>query len=105
MRRLISQLGNRAMGFFVPTGRHRGGRPLTPHPSAPARLRPLISPTVQAWYEPIDGTTTRLVRPYLTAHERDEEARVQRRRDDTLRSATHRIDRNAHDIHAQLEAA
>lgn len=105
MRRLISQLGNRARGFFVPTGRHRGGRPLTPHPSTPARLRPLISPTVQAWYEPIDGTTTRLVRPYLTVYERDEEARLQRRRDDTLWSVTHRIDLNTRGIHAQLEAA
>ncbi|WP_158708320.1 MULTISPECIES: hypothetical protein [unclassified Streptomyces] len=29
--------------------------------------RPAIAPTVRAWYEPIDGSATRLVRPYLTA--------------------------------------
>ncbi|WP_030899557.1 hypothetical protein [Streptomyces sp. NRRL S-474] len=37
--------------------RRQVARPASPHPA----------PTVRAWYEPIDGSATRLVRPYLTA--------------------------------------
>lgn len=64
-----------------------------------------LAPTVQAWYEPIDGTTTRLVRPYLAAYEREEKVRLQRLRRDTLWCATYGVDLDTRDIHARLEAA
>ncbi|GCB48611.1 hypothetical protein SNL152K_5937 [Streptomyces sp. NL15-2K] len=66
---------------------------------------PHIASTVQAWYEPIDGSTTLLVRPYLTAHEREEKARLQRLRRDTLWLATYGVDLDTRDIHAWLGAA
>ncbi|MFH9982849.1 hypothetical protein ACH4ND_27125 [Streptomyces sp. NPDC017179] len=54
--------------------------------------RPLPAPTVRHWYEPIDGATTLLVRPYLTAHDREERARTQRLRRDVLWCATYGVD-------------
>ncbi|QFX83456.1 hypothetical protein GEV49_23050 [Streptomyces sp. SYP-A7193] len=61
--------------------------------------------TVRHWHEPIDGTSTRLVRPYLTAYERDEKARVQRLRRDVLWCATYGVDLDSRDIHACQAAA
>ncbi|WP_215457982.1 hypothetical protein [Streptomyces sp. ATCC 21386] len=72
-------------------------------PPQPSR-RPLIAPTVQAWYEPIDGASTHLVRPYLAAHEREENARIQRLRRDALWCATYGVDLDRRDIHAWLGA-
>ncbi|MBA2808655.1 hypothetical protein E0500_014925 [Streptomyces sp. KM273126] len=67
--------------------------------------RPALAPTVRRWYEPVDGTSTPLVRPYLQAHEREEEARIQRLRRDSLRCATYGLDLDTHDIHSHLGAA
>jgi hypothetical protein len=67
--------------------------------------RPRVASTVRAWYEPIDGSATPLVRPYLTAYEREEKARLQRLRRDTLWLATYGVDLDSRDIHACLGAA
>ncbi|MDX2825419.1 hypothetical protein PV416_31170 [Streptomyces ipomoeae] len=107
MRRLFRQIACWLRVFTVPTGRHRARFRPGPHPpqeSQPGPLRALIAPTVQAWYEPIDGASTRLVRPYLAAHEREEKARIQRLRRDTLWCATYGVDLDNRDIHAWLEA-
>jgi hypothetical protein len=66
---------------------------------------PLPAPTVRAWYEPIDGSATPLVRPYLTAHECEEKARPQRLRRDTLRLAAYGVGLDTRDIHACLREA
>ncbi|WP_245936331.1 hypothetical protein [Streptomyces cahuitamycinicus] len=66
---------------------------------------PAIAPTVRAWYEPIDGSATPLVRPYLTAHEREEKARLQRLRRGPLRLAAYGVDLDTRDIHACLREA
>ncbi|WP_345593685.1 hypothetical protein [Streptomyces marokkonensis] len=63
------------------------------------------SPTVRHWHTPIDGASSPLVRPYLTAYERDEKARVQRLRRDVLWCATYGVDLDTRDIHAWLGAA
>ncbi|MFI1730194.1 hypothetical protein ACH40E_13345 [Streptomyces acidicola] len=67
--------------------------------------RPVPAATVRHWYEPIDGTSTPLVRPYLRAYEREEKARVQRLRRDSLWCATYGVDLDTRDIHAHLGAA
>ncbi|MBC9727313.1 hypothetical protein H8R17_21355 [Streptomyces sp. TRM68367] len=67
--------------------------------------RTALAPTVRPWYDPIDGASTPLVRPYLTAHEREEKARIQRLRRDILWCATYRVDLDTRDIHAFLGAA
>jgi hypothetical protein len=112
MRRLISQLAYWVRLFAGPTGRHRASclpsrgqpprasRPVTLHPALPR-----LAPTVRHWHTPIDGTSTPLVRPYLTAHEREEKARLQRLRRDTLWCATYGVDLDVRDIHAVLGAA
>ncbi|QMV12452.1 hypothetical protein GJU35_21715 [Streptomyces lincolnensis] len=66
-----------------------------------------MAPTVRPWYEPLDGAESPLIRPYLTAHEREEgeKARLQRLRRDTLWCATYGIDLDTRDIHAVLGAA
>ncbi|GAA2597713.1 hypothetical protein GCM10010304_51010 [Streptomyces roseoviolaceus] len=66
---------------------------------------PLPAPTVRAWYEPIDGSATPLVRPYLTAYEREEKARLQRLRRDTLWLAAYAVDLDNRDVHACLREA
>ena len=108
MRRLIQQLADWVWTFITPTGRHRAECPPAPSPpmrSVSAPLRAAIAPTVRAWYEPIDGTSTRLVRPYLTAHESEEKARLQRLRRDILWCATYGVDLDTRDIHACLRVA
>ncbi|EKX65761.1 hypothetical protein Sipo8835_03445 [Streptomyces ipomoeae] len=102
----IRRLMDWARAFIAPAGRHRIGRLPSPSPPSPPHPvhRPLIAPTVQPWYEPIDGASTRLVRPYLAAHEREEKARIQRLRRDTLWCATYGVDLDNRDIHAWLEA-
>ncbi|MER6011148.1 hypothetical protein [Streptomyces bluensis] len=67
--------------------------------------RPALAPTVHRWYEPIDGTSTPLVRPYLQAYEREEKSGIQRLRRDTLWCATYGLDLDTRDIHAHLGAA
>ncbi|CAM5547317.1 hypothetical protein SALBM311S_08249 [Streptomyces alboniger] len=107
MRRLIRRLAEWTTLLFKATGR------LEEHLSQPTHLRaahpvlprPAIAPTVRLWYTPIDGASTPLVRPYLTAHEREEKARLQRLRRDTLWCATYGVDLDTRDIHACLGAA
>ncbi|MPY55130.1 hypothetical protein FPZ41_43925 [Streptomyces sp. K1PN6] len=70
-----------------------------------AQPHPVIAPTVRPWYEPIDSTSTPLVRPYLRACEREEKARIQRLRRDALWCATYGVDLDTRDIHAHLGAA
>ncbi|MGW2380758.1 hypothetical protein [Streptomyces sp. YU58] len=67
--------------------------------------RSAIAPTVRRWYKPIDGSEGLLVRPYLTAYEHEEKARLQRLRRDTLWCATYGVDLDTRDIHAVLGAA
>ncbi|UIX34693.1 hypothetical protein [Streptomyces sp. GQFP] len=64
-----------------------------------------VAPTVRAWYEPIDGADVVLVRPYLTAYEYEETARLQRLRRDTPWFAAYGVDLDARDIHRRLEFA
>ncbi|MFF8608985.1 hypothetical protein ACF06X_23930 [Streptomyces sp. NPDC015346] len=95
MRTFVAQLCARARSLLTPTGRHRVG-PIGPEPPQPqARLRP--APTVRAWYAPIDGATTALVRPYLHAYEREEAVRLQRRV--TLLAAVYGFDLDTRVIH------
>ncbi|MER7961739.1 hypothetical protein [Streptomyces ardesiacus] len=70
--------------------------------AAPSRFR---ASAARHWNEPIDGTSTPLVRPYLTAYERDEKARIQRLRRDILWCATYGVDLDTRDIHAHPEVA
>ncbi|MFI0238243.1 hypothetical protein [Streptomyces sp. NPDC016845] len=55
--------------FLHPTGRHRLRTDPPSTPYEPPPLTPRLAATVRAWYTLIDGTSTRLVRPYLVAHE------------------------------------
>ncbi|WP_200309609.1 hypothetical protein [Streptomyces adelaidensis] len=99
--------------LIAPSGRHRAARrPLDvplPSLSEPVRQcrhpRCTLAPTVQAWYEPIDGASTGLVRPYLAAHEREEKARIQRLRRYILWCAMYGVDLDNRNIHAGLGAA
>ncbi|MGX4691705.1 hypothetical protein [Streptomyces sp. JNUCC 63] len=73
-----------------------------PRTSNPGPSRTVPAFTVRRWYEPIDGAATVLVRPYLTAYEREEKARIQRLRRDALWCATYGVDLDTRDIHACL---
>ncbi len=106
-RFLIRWLG----AVVLPSGRHRARRPPKVRPvdmpagapaAAPSRFR---ASAARHWNEPIDGTSTPLVRPYLTAYERDEKARIQRLRRDILWCATYGVDLDIRDIHARPEVA
>jgi hypothetical protein len=109
--RFIARLVSRVWGSTASSGRRPGGGPLA-H-GVPAALRsetlvlprPPLAPTARPWYDPIDGTSTPLVRPYLTAYEHEEKARLQRLRRDTLWCATYDVDLDTRDIHAVLGAA
>jgi hypothetical protein len=77
MSRLMRKLIRRPVrGSNAPSGRHRAGRRPTTHDTLRARQPESVpsystpAPTVRHWYEPLDGAANRLVRPYLTAHER-----------------------------------
>ncbi|MEV6587606.1 hypothetical protein [Streptomyces acidicola] len=91
MRRLVRPLADWASAFIAPAVRDREPPPLprSSPPLPPTPLHTSLASTVRIWYEPIDGTATALVRPYLTAYEREEKARVQRLRRDSLRLATY----------------
>ncbi|WP_405537719.1 hypothetical protein OG787_33595 [Streptomyces sp. NBC_00075] len=81
---------------------------LAPHTPACTPFKPPgipIAPTVRGWYEPIDGAAAVLVRPYLTAHEHEETARLQRLRPDTPWFAAYGVGPNTGDIHRWLGAA
>ncbi|MEU9637320.1 hypothetical protein AB0D80_23530 [Streptomyces tendae] len=106
VRRLISQIADwlrlfrRAPAWQQPS-RLQGSSPASEHAPRPSRT----APTVRCWYEPIDGAATRLVRPYLTAYEQEEMARIQRLRRDILWCATYGVDLDTRDIHACPAAA
>lgn len=107
MRRLISRLTERLRTFCGPPARQRS-QPLAIHrpPSVSKHVQPSTpAPATRWWNEPIDGTSTPLVRPYLTAYERDEKARIQRLRRDILWCATYGVDLDTRDIHARPEVA
>ncbi|WP_326753186.1 hypothetical protein OH738_23680 [Streptomyces hirsutus] len=85
MPNLIHRITHRLSLLFGPgTGtrragasRHRAQRPT--HLTAPAPRLPLLrSPYCRHF--PLDGTASRLVRPYLTAHEQERALRWHRRR-------------------------
>ncbi len=93
-------------------GRHRVGRRPGARPvdisagaSAVAALPFRASTAGRHWHEPIDGLSTPLVRPYLTAYEHDEKARIQRLRRDILWCATYGVDLDTRDIHAYPAAS
>ncbi|MCD7440418.1 hypothetical protein K4B79_19600 [Streptomyces lincolnensis] len=113
----ISRVLHRIRALFTPRGKHRiralpsRVKPLreladSVHRTAPtSRRTPAIAPTVRPWYEPIDGAESPLVRPYLTAYEHEEKARLQRLRRDTLWCAAYGVDLDTRDIHAVLGGA
>ncbi|MGW3644950.1 hypothetical protein [Streptomyces sp. NPDC000878] len=112
MSGLIASFARLLRGFTAPSGHcHRIGQSLpVPHRRTPVytRFKPpgiAVAPTVRPWYEPIDGTTTVLVRPYLAAYEHEETARLQRLRRDTPWFAAYGVDLDALDVHRQLEVA
>lgn len=119
MAHTIARTLDRVRTLFHPRGKHRVKAALPPRPDrwrwATEGIEPAtplsdhsqakIAPTVRLWYTPIDGASTPLVRPYLTAHEREEKVRLQRLRRDTLWCATYGVDLDTRDIHACLGAA
>ncbi|GAB2791673.1 hypothetical protein GCM10027073_24930 [Streptomyces chlorus] len=89
MQDLIHRIAHWLSLLFGPgTGAHRAGVPrhraqrpphLTPHLTAPAPHLPLLhSPYCR--HLPLDGAASRLVRPYLAAHEQEQALRRNRRR-------------------------
>lgn len=85
------------------TGTHRAGDP-RPCPR-PADSLPLpLHRSPYCLHLPLDGTESRLVRPYLAAHEQ-EEARRRRRRLALVLAADFGIDLDQHVIGAERAAA
>lgn len=108
MRRLIKKLTAWAQAFLAPAGRHRAvclPLPRPPQVLQIPRPRTSIAETVRAWHEPIDGTTTAIVRPYLATYECDEKAHLQRLGLDALGHATYDVAPDPQDIDSQLRAA
>jgi hypothetical protein len=97
--------------FTRTSGRRQANRRSVPQPpfdppdQQPVSIRPVPASAVRTWDTPIDGTSTPLVRPYLTAYEREEKARIQRLRRDILWCASYGVDLDTRDIHACLGAA
>ncbi|GAA3372511.1 hypothetical protein GCM10020367_27720 [Streptomyces sannanensis] len=93
------------------TGTHRAGDP-RPRPHRPAHLTPSPADSVclpfhcspYCLHLPLDGTETRLVRPYLAAHEQ-EQARQRRRRLTLVLAADFGVDLDQHVIGAEKVAA
>ncbi|MFF0780966.1 hypothetical protein [Streptomyces sp. NPDC003720] len=89
------------------TGAHRAGdpRPPQPLPRRPTRsLRLPIHRSPYCLHLPLDGSESRLVRPYLTAHEQ-ERARQRHRRRVLVLAADFGIDLDQHVIGAERTAA
>lgn len=115
MHDLIRRLAHGLSLLLGPgTGTHRAGDP-RPRPhrrrlAHPLTLRPADSPRLPfhrspyCLHLPLDGTESRLVRPYLVAHER-EEARQRRRRPALVLAADFGIDLDRHVIGAERTAA
>ncbi|MBQ1098540.1 hypothetical protein KBY55_21250 [Streptomyces sp. b94] len=86
--------------------RHQAPRPThrTPQAAAPARLPLHHSPYCR--HLPLDGTDSRLVRPYLAAHEREaERGRQRHRRLALVLAADFGIDLDQHVVGAGKAAA
>ncbi|MFG2682949.1 hypothetical protein [Streptomyces sp. NPDC048392] len=108
MQDLIRRLTHRLTLLFGPgTGTHRAGAPRhrtprpthrTPRATAPTRLPLHHSPYCR--HLPLDGAATRLVRPYLAAHE-EERARQQYRRLALALAADFGIDLDQHIVGAE----
>lgn len=96
--------------IIAPSGRHRAGRlpPVRFAHSVPREqhmpLRTAVAPAVRAWREPLDSAATRLVRPYLTACECEEQARIRRLWWDIHRCAACGVDLDGRGIQACLGA-
>nr|WSY52312.1 hypothetical protein OG999_20785 [Streptomyces sp. NBC_00886] len=111
MGRLVERMACLLRRNTLGSGRHRAGqsqvvrRPAVSPYERGTPSRPTVASTVRAWYEPIDGSATTLVRPYLAAYEREEKARSQRPRCDALRLAAYGIDLDIRAIHACPGAA
>lgn len=112
MHDLIRRVTHRLHLLFAPgAGAHRAGGP-RPHRrnstdliSAPVGSpRPPLPRSPYCRHLPIDGSQTRLVRPYLTAHEQ-KEARQQHRRLALVLAADFGIDLDQHLIGAERVAA
>lgn len=109
MSGFITAIAHRLLRVMCVPDRHQVGHSrmaLAPHTPARTRFKPPdipIAPTVRGWYEPIDGADVALVRPYLTAHEHEESARLQRLRRDTPWFAAYGVGPDTGDIHRWLE--
>lgn len=107
MRQLTRKIVDWAEVFSSPErrpGRHLLRR--VPSQTSPrTKVGIPVAPTVRAWYEPIIGANVVLVRPYLTAYEYEETARLQRLRCDNPWFAAYGVDLIARDIHRSLEVA
>ncbi len=105
---LIRSLVHRLALLLGPgTGTHRAGAPRhrarhAPRPATPAPLPPHHSPYCR--HLPLDGTASRLVRPYLTAHERELD-RQRHRRIALVLAADFGIDLDQHIVGARKAAA
>ncbi|MEU6660857.1 hypothetical protein [Streptomyces sp. NPDC046821] len=97
MLNLIARLVELLLRLACPaSGRHRKRDVLSPAPEAP---EPPARRTAPHTY-PLRGEDSRLVRPYVLAHERREQEKRQRaRRRRTLWLAVHGVDLGAHHIH------
>lgn len=107
IRRLVHWLG---LLFGPGTGTRRAGDP------RPARLAPGSAPTTDSvclplhrspycLHLPLDGADSRLVRPYLTAHEQERARQRRRRRVTLVLAADFGIDLDQHLVGAGKVAA
>ncbi|MGW7283233.1 hypothetical protein ACWGIV_34215 [Streptomyces sp. NPDC054844] len=108
MHDLIHRIAHWLGLLFGPgTGTHRAGsapRPRTLPSTAPARLPLHHSPYCR--HLPLDGADSRLVRPYLAAHERErEQDRRGHRRLALVLAADFGIDLDQHVVGARKAAA
>ncbi|MET9801457.1 hypothetical protein [Streptomyces sp. NPDC006368] len=98
--RLLRWIDRLRSRFAAPRDHRRvPGASAVPPPGPPPVTVAGPAPTVRAWYEPLDGSASALVRPYLRAHEREEAHRVRQWRRDVLLVATYGVDLDVRDIH------
>ncbi|MFE9174219.1 hypothetical protein ACFYNZ_33075 [Streptomyces kebangsaanensis] len=103
IRRLAHWLG---LLFGPGTGIHRAGapRPYRPACLTPDSVRLPVHRSPYGLHLPLDGAETRLVRPYLAAHEQEQALRHHRRLTLVL-AADFGIDLDQHVIGAEKAAA
>ncbi|MDX3453184.1 hypothetical protein PV396_14690 [Streptomyces sp. ME02-8801-2C] len=108
MRRLIRRFSDWAQTLLTPAGHHHAVCLPPPGPLQALQIpqpRIAIAETVRAWYEPLDGTANKLVRPYLAAYEFEERASRRRLLGDDSWHATYYAASNPQGIRSQLGAA